>query len=119
MTWKKAMAIVCVLVCLLGLSACTTSNTSDKESLQQQTQTETAVSGEGQIEESDNIKDRETHFEFLCLLYLIKNKWIGISIWQFILDTVCWRSAPNPRPNSFCFLSDIFRVAFKTLQTVD
>ena len=66
MTWKKAMAIVCVLVCLLGLSACTTSNTSDKESLQQQTQN-----------------------GFLCLLYLIKNKWIGISIWQFILDTVC------------------------------
>ncbi len=62
MTWKKAMAIVCVLVCLLGLSACTTSNTSDKESLQQQTQTETAVSGEDQTENTqhgDPVTDSE------------------------------------------------------------
>lgn len=56
------MAMVCALVCLLGLSACTTSNTSEKENSQQQMQTETAASDEAQTEstqQGDPVTDSE------------------------------------------------------------
>ena len=62
MTWKKAMAMVCALACLLGLCACTTSSTLEKENPQQQMQTEAAASDEAQTEstqQGDPVTDSE------------------------------------------------------------
>lgn len=61
MTWKKAMAMVCALACLLGLSACTTLDTLEKENSPQQEQTE-AASGEAREEstqQGDSVTDSE------------------------------------------------------------
>ena len=61
MTWKKAMAMVCALACLLGLSACTTLDTLEKENSPQQEQTE-AASGEVREEstqQGDSVTDSE------------------------------------------------------------
>ena len=59
MTWKKAMAMVCALACLLGLCACTTSSTLEKENPPQQVQTETAL-GEVQEESTSASSSKNT-----------------------------------------------------------
>lgn len=59
MTWKKAMAMVCALACLLGLSACTTLDTLEKENSLQQEQTE-AASGEVREESTSVSSSKNT-----------------------------------------------------------
>lgn len=59
MTRKKAMAMVCALACLLGLSACTTLDTLEKENSPQQEQTE-AASGEAREESTSASSSKNT-----------------------------------------------------------
>lgn len=59
MTWKKATAMVYALVCLLGLCACTTSSTLEKENPQQQVQTED-TSGEVREESTSASSSKNT-----------------------------------------------------------